>query len=146
MIAIGLAAGALLLATPAGAVAWASSTSPLVVSDNGNTLGKAYGTFVNSGNVYARTNSNYKDSSTGNGHSVYVTTDYAFKDPITGFYFTSYNNVETPRTASGSYIAKYTQKPLDSWAEYARGHTNICEDQSFSGDPCSVQAHPTFNY
>ena len=134
------------LAPPASAVSWYSSSSPLVAYEDGTAQAKAYGNFYNSQNSYAKSMSYQRDPRPG-GDAVFVDIDYLF-DHYDGntTVFQFFGNDQTTRTDNNSWIQYYETFPLRDESTKARGRIKTCEDQSFSFDPCSATTLPTFSY
>ena len=135
------------LAGPAMAVAWGSSTAPLVAYEGGVAQAKGYGSFVNQGSIYAQNNSLQYDLKPG-GNAVTVKTHYFFLKTCNGTanQWCSVGTVDSPGTTSASWQAMWTRKPLDPLAQNARGSIKVCEAQSWSPDPCSASAVASFAY
>ena len=135
-------AGVMGTAGQAAAVQWGPISS---------TLGSSNGTFFNEGNVYARTNVNYKDNRSG-GAPVYHQTRYQYyqvtcgASGCVGAYTTGVTR-QTSRTSSGSYVYAWTHYGLSSASDKARGVQEICQDEAYTYDPCSdAKAYPSFTY
>ncbi len=137
----------LTLSGPAMAVAWGSSTAPLVAYEGGVAQAKGYGNFVNQGGVYAQNNSLQYDLKPG-GNAVTVKTNYFFLKTCNGTpnQWCSVGKVDSPGSTSASWQGMWTRKPLDPVAQNARGSIEVCEVQAWSGDPCSVSAVVSFAY
>ncbi|MEH3033123.1 MAG: hypothetical protein PGN07_03550 [Aeromicrobium erythreum] len=140
-----------LLAAPASAVGWYSASSPLKVKEKGVTQGGAYGAFYNAGNTYARNKTVRKDFRPG-GNGIYVDTRFSFLENSctnTGGCTTEWKfskHKETKRTTSGSWVRQTVDRTLSDEGSKARGAIHVCEDQSWSPDPCSPWTYPTFSY
>lgn len=132
-------------ASPAVAAPWGSSSSPYVVYSNGTngwSLGRGYGDFFNDGGQYSRNNSYQWDYVPGgNGIYVYTGHQYYWDDSWWDYYST-----ETARTTTASWVFDWTRKPLRGDLDRVRGRIRVCEDQSFSTDPCSANGYVTFSY
>ncbi|GIE13123.1 hypothetical protein [Paractinoplanes ferrugineus] len=128
-------------ATPAFAIQWGSQSSPYIAYDNKVAQAKGWGDYGNYNNQYARDNSYQYDPKAG-GEGVYVHVEFGFF-PSTG-YTGSYK--ETARTTTSSWVFKQLQVNLSSSSEKARGTLTVCEDNSFSWDPCSAAGYVTFSY
>ncbi len=143
--------GTVLAPTAALAVTWNSSSNPLTAYESGVAQAQAYGNFYNTGS-YARSSSNQRDPRPG-GDSVYVDTQFYFYQYSStacgssgGTCYVYYGHEETSRTNTNSWDSQYKQKALPATGQKARGKIHVCEDQSFSGDPCSDWVLPTFAY
>jgi hypothetical protein len=140
-------AGAMLgTASPAVAAPWGSSSSPYVVYTNGTSgwsLGRAYGDFFNDGAQYSRNNSYQWDYVPG-GNGIYVVTGHQYNDDGSLWY--TYTSTETDRTTTASWVYDWTRAALRGSNDRVRGKLQVCEDQSFSGDPCSASGYVTFSY
>lgn len=134
-------------AQPALAVTWFSASSPLKVYEDDRPQGYAYGNFINYNGVSARQTSRQRDAKPG-GQGIYVESSFYFYGPC------QQNEVkwclrgakQTENTTSGSWIADYTAKYLDSGASQARASTKICENHNNWWDPCSVYVTRSFSY
>jgi hypothetical protein len=145
------AGAVLMVAQPALAATWYSSSSPLKVTESGSTQGAAYGDFYNSNGTYAKSASTRKDYKKG-GDGIYVDTKWYFLETSCDSLnhcsseYVGYGHNETGRTTSGKWVDETEQKGLRAGASAARGGMHVCEDQSFSGDPCSATVIKTFTY
>ena len=134
------------------AVTWASSSSPLTAYEDGTAQAQAHGNFRNHEGIRAQNDSRQRDPRPG-GDSVYVQT---------GFYWYSYRTLcdsgsggvcwwkdvdkQTDRSNSADWDPEYRARDLRGDADQARGKSKVCEDQSWSPDPCSSTAISTFAY
>ena len=140
LVAVGLVG----TAGQASAVQWGTITS---------TLGSSNGTYFNEGNVYARTNINYKDNRPGGAkvyhqtwYQYYVYTGCGTPSGCIGQYSQGTTR-QTARTASSYYVYAWTHYYLNGESSIARGKQEICQDEAFTYDPCSsAKAYPSFTY
>lgn len=107
---------------------------------------------MNENGSYGTNRLQQKDPRPG-GDSIYVDTDLYIYGPwyqeFNGQYPVYWKYVdgkESSRTNVNSWQPKTVRQALTSNGTAARGSTHVCEDQSFSGDPCSVWTYPSFNY
>lgn len=141
----------LVLAAPAAnAITWYSRSSPLNAYEGGVVQAAAYGNFYNYNGSYARSQSYHRDVRAG-GNAAYVDTDWYFYEhgatcPQGGSCFLNFGGSESVRTTSSAWKNSYVQKGLRGTADRARGQIHVCEQQAFSGDPCSAWVIRTFNY
>ncbi len=131
---------------PAMAVSWGT----IVVYEDKVEQGRAYGTFFNKNYQYAAMNANYRDSRPG-GNGVFVDIDYLAWMSLCGECDPKYafrGSDQTGRTTSGKWVGPDQEtNPLEEESSRARGAIQVCEDQSWSPDPCSEpDALPTFSY
>lgn len=155
LIAIAVVTGSLLLAQPALAVTWYSTSSPLKVYDGGRVQGLAYGNFTNYNGVSARSYSWQKDSRPG-GSGIYVETKFWWYGPDSdctqqalqhgAVCWYDSGKKSTANTISGSWIAAYSARYLVFSADRARGDIKVCENHSWAHDPCSAHVLRTFSY
>ena len=140
--------GLLLTANSAMAVAWFSQSAPLrVYEDGGVTQGAGYGNFYNANGVYARNATTRKDFKPG-GDGIFVDTKFYWYQNAAGegWGYYQYGSDQTERTTSGKWANENSQKALVADATQARGHIKVCEDHSWSWDPCSSTVLRTFSY
>jgi hypothetical protein len=134
------------LAAPAMAVSWGTITA---YNDSGAEVARAYGSFYNEGAQYAKMEAEYKDSRAG-GNAVFVEVDYYFWYQACSQCQAQYNyagSSQTDRTSTGTWVFETRHHSLDSRSNSARGAIQVCEDQAWSPDDCSVpRALPTFSY
>ncbi|GAA1372679.1 hypothetical protein GCM10009661_35120 [Catellatospora chokoriensis] len=147
-IAVGVFATAagIAMAAPASAVTWGSASLPYYVWEDNVAQGMAHGDFWNKNQQYAQSESWQYDLRAG-GESVYVWTDWTYYYAKNGEtkYWTDYSD-ETSHTTSASWSHQNLIEPLNSHSNSARGRVRVCEDHSFSTDPCSTSGYPTFSY
>jgi hypothetical protein len=142
--------GAVALAA-AGLVGTAGQAAAVQWGPISSTLGSSNGTFFNEGNVYARTNVNYKDNRPG-GAPVYHKTWYQYYVTTCGATgcvgsYTQGVTRQTARTSSGYWAYAWTHYGLNSSSDRARGKQEICQDERYTYDPCSTaKAYPSFAY
>jgi hypothetical protein len=145
-IAVAAVVGFLGIASPAMAIQWGSASAPYYVKEDNVNQGKAYGDYGNYAYQYARSNAWYYDMKPG-GEGIFVSTDFQFYytyQGTTGWYTESAQ--QTSRTTSAAWKYQYKQKALHASADRSRGLVKVCEDHSFSGDPCSPTGFVTFSY
>ncbi|MGK5684873.1 hypothetical protein [Actinoplanes sp. URMC 104] len=146
-ITVTAAAAFLGVASPAMAVQWGSASDPYYVKEDNVNQGKGYGDYGNYNFQYARSNAWYYDMKAG-GQGIYAVTNFFFYYSYAGqpaaWHSEQYS--ETSRTTSAAWKFQSKQKALLSEAEKSRGEVKVCEDQSFSGDPCSAKGLPSFSY
>ena len=53
---------------------------------------------------------------------------------------------QTGRSFDGTFVKRSTAEDLIDSAWRAGGLVKVCEDQPWSGDPCSGRLFPTFSY
>lgn len=137
-------------ATSAMALTWYSSSSPLTVRDDGKPQGYAYGNFYNDNGSYAASKAWRKDARPG-GDGVYVQTDFYSWEwrrnlDVMKYEWVYRGKKQTSRHKKRVYAAQTVKRALSERSDRARGVMKICEDQSWSRDPCSVKTIRTFDY
>lgn len=133
--------------TTAYATSWYSKTSPLVASDDGSKRAGAYGASYIENGSYARVSSYQKDYRPG-GNSVYVDTDYKYwtLNDVYELAWVEMASKETARSNTSAWVYHHTHHTLMGEPDRVRTVTHVCEDQRFSGDPCSVNVIETLGY
>jgi hypothetical protein len=135
----------------AGIVGTAGQAAAVQWGPISSSLGTSNGTYYNEGNISARTNVHYKDNRRG-GAPVYHQTWYQYYETTCGpsgcvGAYTQGVTRQTSRTSSGTYAYGWTRYGLSSSADRARGKQEICQDESWTYDPCSdAKAYPSFAY
>jgi hypothetical protein len=142
--------GLLFLVTAPAALAasynWYSASSPLNVYD-GTLRGSAHGTSYQK-NAYLKNHTYYLDRR-NNGDGVYTETSYSY-------YRVCSNGVlewcdetgkdQSIRTQSSAWQDQYDADDYTTrQADRGRVHSKVCEDQSWSPDPCSRKPYFTFD-
>ncbi|WP_183094568.1 hypothetical protein [Nocardioides stalactiti] len=152
-VALAAAGAALFLASSPAAMAatedWNSKTDPLIAWEDGSRQALAFGTsYTKEGSL--KNHTNYKDPRAG-GDKVYTETEYDAYWPggQGGTYKWSgrYGMDQSARDNSGSWVDQYD---ADYYAdidgiEKGRVYSKVCEDQSWSPDPCSKNPFITFS-
>ncbi|MCW2540142.1 MAG: hypothetical protein JWN95_1867 [Frankiales bacterium] len=146
-VAGAVSAGLLAFAPAANAVAWWSISNPLTATSGGVAKAQAYGQFDNVSYSYARVNNNERDPQPG-GNKVFVDNAFQFYAPSASgvMGWNVYSTQQTTRSNSASWLYYPKQTSLSEDSSQARARIHTCEDQSFSPDPCSVNALPSFTY
>lgn len=135
-------------AAPAYATTYGSAYSPIKISSDGN--GWFYGSITVHNHSSLLNSYHYKDTS-GDGNAVYVQTNWSFwavcGNDGTSCWDPDPGSDQSPRigTADG-VVASSDSDALDGRADRGRGTTKVCEDQSFSPDPCSSKVIITLSY
>jgi len=147
-VAAALTLGLIGVAEAAMAETWYSQSSPLKAYEDDKVQGAAYGNFYNYNGSYARNSSTRKDYKAG-GDGIFVNSNFYFyyqsnvdKSPQ----WNSVKNKQTDRTTSGNWVNDFDQQALRGDSEKARVQAKVCEDQSWSGDPCSTTVIRSFSY
>ncbi|MBD8606591.1 hypothetical protein IFT73_06960 [Aeromicrobium sp. CFBP 8757] len=142
----------LAVAQPAMAATWYSQSDPLKVKEGGSTQGAAYGNYYNSNGSSAKNATTRKDYKAG-GNGVYVDTDfYLYQYACSGGadgcreQWVYAGGDETGRTTSGKWVSETVSDALSAKASQSRGAIHVCEDQAYSGDPCSSWVYRSFSY
>ncbi len=143
---IGAVTAAPALATAYSLQQWYSTSSPLKVYEDGYVQAQAWGNWYNEDRTYARNGARQYDIKSG-GNYVYIATKFIFRHDTFGYnYWWSEGTKETKRTSSASWVYDYDHEALASHGDAARAEIKICEEHSWSADPCSATALPTFGY
>lgn len=126
---------------------WYSKTSPLIAWEDDAKQALAYGTAYTK-NTYLKNHTFYRDPRAG-GDAVYTESSYSYKEPA-GQYGEQwgYPNGEdqSARDSSGSWVDQYDADDYSHRrASQGRVYYKVCEDQNFSGDPCSRKPYSPFN-
>ena len=138
---------ALSWAAPAYATSYGSAANPVRINSDGN--GWFYGNITVDNHQALRNGYYYRDTK-ADGNAVYVQTDWSYWviceddgtqcwDPV--------SSDQSPRIGSADgtvHSADYDT--LDARASQGRGTTKVCEDQSWSPDPCSNKVTITLSY
>lgn len=143
--------GLLFLVTAPSAMAasynWYSSSNPLRVYDNDQLRGDAFGTSYQK-NAYLKNHTYYRDRRS-NDNGVYTETNYSYyKVCPNGFleWCPQVGEDQSARTQSGYWQDQYDADDYTTRnADRGRVHSKVCEDQDWSGDPCSRQPYFTFD-
>jgi hypothetical protein len=140
-----LAAGLALVAGPgASAGTWYSSSSPLTAYEGGVAQAQGHGNMYLKDHTYARNDSWQKDPRSG-GDPVYVRTQWKYFWEFTGVWAND-DLKTTGRTSVNSWVFFYDHDALRFDRDGVRMITKVCEDQTFQGDPCSVESGQSFSY
>ena len=144
--------GLLFLVTAPAALAatsynWYSSSAPLNVSDDGTLRGSAFGTSYKK-DGYLKNHTYYRDRRS-NGNGVYTQTEYSYYvvcSPLTSASWCGTGVTDqSSRTQSSSWQDQYDADDYSTQkADKGRVHSKVCEDQSWSPDPCSRKPYFTF--
>ncbi len=127
---------------------WYSSTDPLNVSDDGTLRGQAYGrSYQKDG--YLKNHTYYRDRRS-NGNATYTETNYSYYEVCAGLenvqWCTPGGRDQSARTGSSTWVDQFDSDDYSyRKADRGRVHSKVCEDQSWSGDPCSRRPYFTFS-
>ncbi|MBU2694478.1 hypothetical protein [Pimelobacter sp. 30-1] len=151
-VASTVAAGAVLATAPTAFAAdqdWYSRSEPLNVSDSGTLRGQAYGTAYQK-NGYLKNHTNWRDRKPGNDHAVYTETSYSYYKVCPGggspAWCPEVGKDQSARSNSSDWRDQYDSDDYSSrGADRGRVHVKVCEDQKWSGDPCSRKPYFTFS-
>jgi hypothetical protein len=137
---------ALSWAAPAYATSYGSAASPVRITSNGN--GWFYGNVTVYNHQQLRNAYYYRDTG-ADGNAVYVQTDWSYQiscdDGTTCFEPSGSDQSPRIGTADGK-VHSEDYDTLDSRGALGRGTTKVCEDQSWSPDPCSNKVSITLSY
>ncbi|HVK27029.1 MAG TPA: hypothetical protein VM575_01705 [Nocardioides sp.] len=143
--------GLLFLVTAPAALAatsynWYSSSDPLNVYDS-TLRGSAFGTSYKK-DGYLKNHTYYRDRRS-NGNGVYTQTEYSYYlvcSPLTSASWCGKGpSDQSSRTQSTSWQDQYDADDYSmQTADKGRVHSKVCEDQSWSPDPCSRKPYFTF--
>ncbi len=125
---------------------WYTNREPLSVSDDDQLRGSAFGTAYQK-NGYLKNHTFYKDRR-NNDHGVYTETSYSyyrFCDSEIKWCGDMYKD-QSARTRSADWQDQYDNDDYSTrGADRGRVHVKVCEDQKWSGDPCSRKPYYTFS-
>jgi hypothetical protein len=137
---------ALSWAAPAYATSYGSAASPIKITSNGN--GWFYGNLTLYNHQSLRNGYYYRDTD-ADGNAVYVQTNWSYwEDCDDGTVcWRPVSHDQSPRigTADGKVFST-DYDTLEPEADKGRGATKVCEDQSWSPDPCSGTVTITLSY
>ena len=141
------ALAAMAWAAPAYATSYGSAADPIRIGSNGN--GWFYGNITVDNYQYLRNGYYYRDTAS-DGNPVYVQTNWSYwvicEDDGTQCWDPSTTD-QSPRIGTTDGITHSTDfETLDARASQGRGTTKVCEDQSWSPDPCSGKVTVTLGY
>jgi len=141
---LGIAA-ALSWAGPAYATSYGSASDPVRIGSDGN--GWFYGNITVYNQQSLRNGYYYRDTA-ADGDSVYVQTNWSYRDvSADGESYRSSGYDQSPRIGSADgTVHSEDYDNLISTSDRGRGATKVCEDQSWSPDPCSTTVTVTLNY
>jgi hypothetical protein len=141
-----LVATALGIASPAAASRYYSADDPLEAIEDGTAQAQMYGRFFKEELSYLRNDTNIRDPRPG-GDSVYGQTNYSwyYVHAVGPDYWSGSGQDQSPRTDSGSWYFQYDHEAFPEHASKGRMRAKVCEDQSWSPDPCSVDVTDIFN-
>jgi hypothetical protein len=141
---LGLVA-ALSWAAPAYAVSYGNQASPIRANGDGNAA--FYGNITVHNHQSLRNGYYYKDTAAG-GNSVYVQSDWYYWVPcVDGKPCYDHSGTDqSPRITTGTWTHSEDYDTLDPTADKGRTITKVCEDQSWSPDPCSTNVTVTLTY
>jgi hypothetical protein len=141
LVALSIAAAA-----PAAASQYFSADDPLDVWEDGVSQGQMYGRFFKEELTYLRNNTWTRDPRPG-GDSVYEQTDYSWYHvhAVGPDLWFDGGSDQSARTSSSSWYSQYDHEAFQDGASKGRMKTKVCEDQSWSPDPCSVQPTEVFD-
>lgn len=148
LVSLGASLFALVAAPPALAATsydWYSNTSPLSVSEDGQLRGSAFGTAYQK-NAFLKNHTFYKDRR-NNGNSVYTETTYSYYKVCDGVlkWCGQVGKDQSARTSSADWQDQYDADDYSNrGADRGRVHAKVCEDQSWSPDPCSRKPYYSF--
>lgn len=141
--------GLLFLITAPAAMAtdWYSSGDPLQVHDDNRLRGDAYGTSYKK-DGYLKNHTYYRDRR-DNGNGVYTQSDYTYyvvcPPNLSASWCGKGVSDKSARTQSGSWQDQYDADDYSTQnADKGRVYSKVCEDQSWSPDPCSRRPYLTF--
>lgn len=140
---------ALSWAAPAYAVSYGSRTAPIKASDNSDN-GNAwfYGNITIDDQTSMRNGYYYKDSG-ADGNSVYVQTNWYYRsisaEGQVSYDYSGKDQSARIGTAEG-WVHGADYDALIKESDRGRGVAKVCEDQSWSPDPCSKTATVTLSY
>lgn len=129
----------------ASATSWYSASSPLKVYESGVTQGQAYGKFFIENGSYTRNDSYQYDVRPG-GDPVYVRTQWKYTWSLLNDLWINDDVRSTKRTSTAKWEFSYVHDAIRWDRDATRLISKVCEDQTFSGDPCSVETGVTINY
>ena len=147
IIPIVIAVAAMSWAAPVYAVSYGSSATPIRATSDGNAAFYGNVTVHNHQSLYNVYK--YKDTAPG-GNYVYVQTDWFYWlscDEDGGDQcFDPSGSDQSARTRSGTWVGGTDADDLDPRTDKGRAATKVCEDQSWSPDPCSKKVLVTLSY
>ena len=132
-------------AAPAYATSYGSSHDPVRIGSDGN--GWFYGNVTVYEHQSMRNGYYYRDTSS-DGHAVYVQTDWFYRYVENGSEDYRYSaEDQSPRIGSNDGTVHSTDyDDLESTSDRSRTYTKVCEDQSWSPDPCSKTVTISLGY
>lgn len=145
--------GLLFLVTAPSAMAasfnWYSSSNTLKVYDDDILRGDAYGTAYQK-DGYLKNHTHYRDRRSSKDQPVYTETSYTYYQVCPSNTAPSWcvNGARDQSARTTSVGVWYDQYDADDYsyraADRGRVHSKVCEDQSWSPDPCSRKPYFTF--